>query len=199
MSPAIREGSRYAVMLAPHPAKEDPVAYSVYIHVRRLRLIQESKTEIPKTEKVKIPKIVENRFLQPPLVFLTFFAYTFFTTFSNWRNYMNCGDGSPEAPPKNPTEETIRERLERIEANSATVDRQDVLFMLDLISNLGGQRIRGIREAAGLIRRSQNKEVTTRFLVGKKETAARAMNNKLLDVVAGLIERYAEDAQAGKL
>ncbi|SRR5258708_29748332 len=60
-------------------------------------------------------------------------------------------------------------------------------------------RVIGLREAAGLIRAAANKEVTARFLVGKKENAARAMNSKLMHSVAGLIDRYADDAEKGAL
>lgn len=60
-------------------------------------------------------------------------------------------------------------------------------------------RVLGLREAADLIRAARQKEVVARVLVGKREHAVRAMNAKLLENVAALIERYAADAEAGRL
>lgn len=73
-----------------------------------------------------------------------------------------------------------------------------VSYLSDKDAAVAG-RVRGLHEAAGLIRASLNKEVTARFLVGKKESAARAMNAKLLATVANLIEQFAGDAEAGRV
>ena len=100
--------------------------------------------------------------------------------------------------------ETTRERYERIEAELSVemgplTSRADVGFLLDALRLAGAQRVMGLREAAGLIRAAKQREVTTRFLVGKKEQAARAMNSKLMDTVANLIDKYADDAAEGRV
>lgn len=100
--------------------------------------------------------------------------------------------------------ETGQERCERIEAELAVdfgplTSRADVGFLLDALRLAGNQRVQGLREAVGLIRAAKQREVTTRFLAGKKEQTARAMNSKLLDTVANLIEKYAADAADGRV
>ena len=116
---------------------------------------------------------------------------------------MNCGDGIPEAPaPEAAT--TVNHRLAMIELDLAedgakTVTREDANFLLSVVRRLGDQRVIGLREAAGLIRAAKHRETTTRFLAGKNEQVARSMNSKLMDTVANLIDRYAQDAEDGKL
>lgn len=98
--------------------------------------------------------------------------------------------------------ESTRDRLNRIEAAATglqVANLADTNFLLSVVRRLGDQRVLGLREAVGLIRAAKNREVTTRFLVGKKEQAARSMNSKLMDTVANLIEKYAVDVEAGKL
>lgn len=98
--------------------------------------------------------------------------------------------------------ESAQERLARVEQSMADghpVDRADAFFLLSVVRQLGDRRIHGLREAAGLVRAAKDREVTTRFLAGKKEQVARAMNSKLMDTVAKLIDRYADDAAAGKV
>lgn len=88
--------------------------------------------------------------------------------------------------------ETVGQRLRRIEDNSVAVDRVDVLWMLELIGKLGFERVRGLREAAGLLRAAVARGT---LLPGK----GMGVNNKLLARVAGLVDRYAQDVEDGKL
>jgi hypothetical protein len=95
--------------------------------------------------------------------------------------------------------ESISMRLARIAAHPPAAGEAEVLFLLDLLAEAGDQRVVGLREAAGLIRAAKQREVTTRFLVGKKEQVSRSMNSKLMDTVANLIDKYAADAAAGRV
>ena len=100
------------------------------------------------------------------------------------------------------SEELVSDRLNRIEVSAAegrgpSVD--DANFLLRIVRRLGDQRVMGLREAAGLIRAAKHRETTTRFLVGKREQAIRASNSKLMDVVANLIDQYAQDAEDWKI
>lgn len=103
------------------------------------------------------------------------------------------------AAPENPNHRLARIELELLESPDAVPNRADINFLLSVVRHLGDQRILGLREAAGLIRAAKQREVTTRFLVGKKEQTARSMNSKLMDTVANLIEKYAQDAADGNL
>lgn len=115
-------------------------------------------------------------------------------------------DESSTMPQAGPAaeQETANQRLARIELSLAgspdlVLGRPDTNFLLAVVRRLGNQRVMGLREAAGLIRAAKQREVTTRFLVGKKEHAVRSMNSKLMDTVANLIEHYAQDAEDGKI
>lgn len=117
---------------------------------------------------------------------------------------MNCGDGIAIPEPTPQEAETPNRRLARIEQDLAeSLDRlpsrADVDFLFSVVRKLGDQRVLGLREAAGLIRAAKNREVSTRFLAGKKEQIARSMNSKLMDTVANLVDKYAQDVEDGRL
>lgn len=112
-------------------------------------------------------------------------------------------DAAPAAPGQ-VDGETGPQRVSRIERQASvefgeSVSHADVLFLIGILRRAGDQRVQGLREAAGLIRAAKNREVTTRFLVGKKEQAARGINSKLMDTIANLIDKYADDARDGRL
>lgn len=100
--------------------------------------------------------------------------------------------------------ETGPQRVSRIERQASieageSVSHADVLFLISIIRRWGDPRIQGLREAAGLIRAAKQRETTTRFLVKGREQEIRASNSKLMDTVAALIERYASDAEQGRV
>lgn len=98
-------------------------------------------------------------------------------------------------------------RLAAVEAErEAALSKAEVLT--EAISELQGKlaqarqspgRVNGLREAAELIKAAAGKEVTSRVLIGKRELLNRGLNHKLMMTVAGLVLRYADDAEAGRL
>lgn len=109
-----------------------------------------------------------------------------------------------EAPAATETPEAI---LERLIVKPGTADVKDVEWLVKELTSAklavlmlkeGDGRFYGLREAAELVEMAALKDVKVRHLgVGKKEQVSRAINEKLLYNVAGIIRRYADDQEAG--
>ncbi|MDE2100688.1 MAG: hypothetical protein KGL39_25815 [Patescibacteria group bacterium] len=89
-------------------------------------------------------------------------------------------------------DDTDSRRVERIAKSPETATPDDVSFLVDMLKAAGNQRVKGLQEAAGLIRASVRR-ATVNPEIG------RTVNTALLARVAGLVDAYAADAAAGKL
>lgn len=100
--------------------------------------------------------------------------------------------------------ETDKQRIERLYSNPNSATKFDVKWlamnlatMYDAVDGLKKQagRFFGLREAAEMLEVGSRKSQHIRILVGKKEQAMRAMNERLLLNMATLIRQYAKDAE----